>query len=416
MPEIEKLRFLTPEIAKKIADQFGTPAYVYDEATMIDRAKQALGFPVPFGLTVHYSMKANANTEILRLFDKQGIHIDASSGFEAERAIKAGINPKNILLTTQETPKNLKRLVELGVKFNASSLHQLETYGKLFPSTDISIRTNPKVGSGFNNRLSTGGANASFGIWVENLNKAKKIIEKYKLTLIRIHNHIGTGGDPDLWGQTAIVGLDSVRQFPSVTIFNLGGGFKAQYMQGDKTTRLHEIGKIVGKKIKEFAKETGRKIHLEIEPGHFLVTEAGAILSKIQDISDTGKDGHEFIKLDTGLSEITRIAMFGAKHPIVIINNSDSQKEYIVVGHSCETSDTLTLERNNPEKLQPRWLSEAKIGDLVAIERAGGHCASFTMSNYNSFPIAPEVLVKADGTIKLIRRRQTLEEMLELEV
>lgn len=416
MSQLEKLRFLTPDIAKKIAKKFGTPVYVYDEATMVDRAKQALAFPAPFGLTVHYAMKTNANAAILRLFNSLGVKIDASSGFEAERAIKAGIRPSNVLLTTQELPKNLKNLVEQGVQFNACSLRQLESYGKYFPGSDISIRTNPDTGSGYNNRLATGGANASFGIWYEHFGEVRNLLDKYKLRVIRIHNHIGTGGDPDLWERTATLGLEAVRAFPTVQIFNLGGGFKAQYMQGDKETRLQEIGRVVADKIEKFAGETGRKIHIEIEPGHFLATEAGAILSQIHDIVDTGKKGHVFLKLDTGMSEIVRISMFGAEHPLVVINQSSTSKKYVVVGHCCETSDTLTLKKHDPEQLAPRLLSKARVGDLVVVERAGGHCASFSLINYNSFPMAPEVLLKSDGNIQLIRRRQTIDEIVELEL
>src|SRR5438132_411059 len=137
MSEIEQLRFLNPRQVAAIAAEFGTPVFVYDEPTLAQQAKTALAFKAPYGLTVRYAMKANPNAAILKLFHKHGLHIDASSGFEAERAMLAGIPAQNILLTSQELPPNLRGLVDKGVQFNATSLRQLEAYGRALPGTSI---------------------------------------------------------------------------------------------------------------------------------------------------------------------------------------------------------------------------------------------------------------------------------------
>jgi diaminopimelate decarboxylase len=360
-------------------------------------------------------MKANPNREVLRCLDKSGIKIDASSGFEAERAIKAGIKPEDILITTQELPKNLKDLVGQGVLFNASSAHQLEQYGQNFPGSEAGIRINTGLSDGINNRLSTGGPNASFGIWHEYIGQAQAIADKYNLKIVRVINHIGTGRDPDMWKAVVERGLEVIAKLPDVTEFDIGGGFKIAYMQDELDANLDRIAESVSEALVDFEKTTGRKLKLEIEPGRFIAANAGALISRVEDIVDTGEQGHEFIKLDTGMSEILRPVMYGAQHPIIIVNNQTKHQKYIVAGHSCETGDTLTTQEADPESFAERLLSKASIGDLAVIEGTGAYCAAMSAVNYNSFPQAAEVMVLSDGSYQLVRRRQTMDEMLALE-
>jgi diaminopimelate decarboxylase len=148
MAEIEKSRFLNKELALNIKANYGTPVYVYDEATLVHQAQQALQFPNLFGLTVRYAMKASPNAAILRLFKRLGLNFDASSGYEVRRAILAGIEPREISLSSQELPHDFQELIQLGIEFNACSLTQLETFGKLFPGGSCGVRFNPGKGSG----------------------------------------------------------------------------------------------------------------------------------------------------------------------------------------------------------------------------------------------------------------------------
>src|ERR1041384_8219070 len=161
---VEKLRFLTPDQVRSIREQFGTPVFVYDELSLERQAKTMLNFPNAYGLTVYYSLKGGASGAIIRLFDRLGLHFDASSIWEAMRAIAVGVTPSKILLTAQEIPPDFATYVERGMQFNACSLRQLETYGKQFPGREVSIRVNPGTGTGFINRLTSGGSRASFWI------------------------------------------------------------------------------------------------------------------------------------------------------------------------------------------------------------------------------------------------------------
>lgn len=415
---METLNFLTKNKASEIRENFGSPAYVYSESALKKNASSALSFPNKFGLTVRYAMKACSNASILRLFDKDGIHIDASSGFEVHRAIRAGISPEKISLSSQEFPEDFVDLFEKGIHFNACSLSMIEKFGKVFPEESFGLRINPGVGSGGSKKTNVGGPSSSFGIWHEQISEAKLLIEKYKLKVVRIHTHIGSGSDPKVWEEVAKSSIDLLRHFPDATYLNLGGGFKVARMSDEPQTNLKNIGKSIRDALSVFHQESGRKIHLEIEPGTFLVANACSLLTTVKDIVTTGNNGYSFLKLNTGLTEIMRPALYGAQHPIIILSEKESRnsRNYIVVGHCCESGDLITTAQNEPDSLEPRELSEADIGDICIIEGVGAYCSSMCAKNYNSFPEAPELLICENGDLKLIRKRQTLEQIIQNEI
>jgi diaminopimelate decarboxylase len=191
-------------------------------------------------------------------------------------------------------------------------------------------------------------------------------------------------------------GIYALEKFPNAKVLNLGGGFKLGYMKGEKGANLPAIGNIARQKLSEFYRKTGRKIKLEIEPGRYLTARAGSIISTIIDKTDTGKHGDIFLRLDTGMTEIVRTAMYGSLHPLIVINKDTKSKrgikKYVVIGHCCESSDLLTPSKNNPEKIDPRFLNSAEIGDYMVIEMAGAYCASMSVKGYNSFPEAKEII------------------------
>src|SRR5437762_2377821 len=166
-PADDSLRpmFLTPAEAALVRDRFGTPCYVYDRAALEAAARAALAFPHAFGFTLRYAMKANSNRAVLRLFRDLGLHVDASSDPEPERALRAGFAPASIQLTSQVPSPRLEEFVARGILYNACSLHQLDRYGRAFAGRDVTIRVNPGLGSGSTRRTNTGGPASSFGIW-----------------------------------------------------------------------------------------------------------------------------------------------------------------------------------------------------------------------------------------------------------
>lgn len=417
---MESLKFLSRETVQRIVKLTGTPVYVYDEKSLRRQAQAALAFPNAYGLTARFAMKASPNAALLRLFTGLGMHIDASSGYEVERALRAGVAPEKISLSTQELPDNFADLVRRGISVNACSLRQLERFGAAFPGGKVGLRVNPGLGSGGTTKTNVGGPASSFGIWHEHLDEADAIVAKHKLQVFRIHTHIGSGSDPAVWVKVSAMSLAYVERYATVTNLNLGGGYKVARMAHEKATDLQVVGAPVKKLFEEFAARTGRRIQLEIEPGTFMVANTGAIVSTIQDFTDTGAEGYKFLKLDTGMTEVCRPSLYGAQHPMVVVPSNarpaNATTTYIVTGHCCESGDMLTPKAGDPEALEPRELSEAKIGDWLVIEGAGAYCAAMSTTNYNSFPQAPEVLLKEDGTPCVIRRRQTLDQIVQNEM
>lgn len=418
---VEQLNFLTPELAQKVAKDVGTPAYVYDRATLEAQADKTLAFPNAYGLTVRYAMKSSPNAAILQIFNKKGLHIDASSGYECIRAMEAGIPASHISLSTQELPSFFAELVSKGVKVNACSLNQLERYGQECPGTKVGVRFNPGVGSGGNTKTNVGGTSSSFGIWHEFLPDVQAIVAKYDLTVERIHTHIGSGSDPVVWQKVSGMSLDLCRAFPELVTLNLGGGYKVGRMSNEKSTDLQLIGEPVVKGFQDFAKETGRELGLEIEPGTFLLANSACIVSTIQDMVSTGEDGFTFLKMDTGMTELLRPSLYGSQHPLIVVPKSGNEMasteeaRYVVVGHCCESGDLVSPEVDQPETLQQRPMGKAERGDLLVMEGAGAYCSSMSTKHYNSFPEAAEVMV--DGAqLHLIRKRQDVHQIWQNEV
>ena len=416
---MEELRFLTREQVRRLQTEFGTPLFVYDQSSLERQVAIALGFPAPFGLTVRYAMKACPSAAVLRVLTRAGLHIDASSGFEVHRAMAAGVPAERIMLTAQQAPEDLAKVAELGIRFNACSLAQLAAFGQACPGHQVSVRLNPGLGSGHSNRTNVGGPSASFGIWHSHLERVLATAREHDLKITRLHTHIGSGSDPEVWQRCAGLTINLVRHLPDVTEVNFGGGYKVGRMSTEPSTDLQRAGEPIAAELRRFATEEGRQLHLEIEPGTFFVGNSGAVVASVIDVVDTGKEGYSFIKTDTGMTEILRPSMYGSQHPIIVVPRVEQErpaKDYLVVGHCCESGDILTPEPDNPEGLLTRRLTEARIGDAIVIDGAGAYCAAMSAKNYNSFPEAPEVLLGSDGTFHLARRRQTLEKILQNEM
>lgn len=415
------MRFLTYNDLDELQMEFGTPCFVYDEATLRENAKAVLNFPHAFGLFPRYAMKAAPTAAILRIFNEEGLGIDASSIHEVERAVRAGFGTESISLSTQELADDFIYWAQDGIRINLCSLHQIHKIGRWGKVRRVGLRFNPGKGSGGNNRTNVGGPASSFGIWKDDLGEAINLCKEYKLTVERIHTHIGSGSDPEVWKTVASMTLDLARSFPPVDTINLGGGYKVARMPDEKATDLQEVGAPVKKLFEEFATETGRKLKLEIEPGTFLLAHACSLVTRIQDITSTGNEGYRFLKLDSGMTEILRPSLYGAQHPIHLVCEPGQEKfrelmDQVVVGHCCESGDLLTPAPGDPEALAPRNLIRGEIGDFCVIEGAGAYCSSMSAKNYNSFPEAAEVLRREDGRLALIRKRQTFDQIIENEV
>ena len=315
----EPLRFLTEGQTLALQERFGTPLYVYDQETLEAQAQRALRLPAPFGLTVRYAMKACPSAGVLRVLTRAGLQVDASSGWEARRALAAGVPAGHILLTAQQLPDDLDELTAAGVRFNACSLDQLAAYGERFPGAEVAVRLNPGLGSGHSNRTNVGGPSSSFGIWHTHLEPLLEAARARGLRITLLHTHIGSGSDPGVWQHCARLTLNLARHLPDVTAVNLGGGYKIGRMSGESSTDLLRAAAPIVDELRRFADDSGRRLRLEIEPGTFLAGNAGAVVASVIDVVDTGKEGFSFIKTDTGMTEILRPSMYGAQHPVTVV-------------------------------------------------------------------------------------------------
>ena len=407
-------------VFQKVAKKIGTPAYIYFEEDLLKNLQVFQAIKAPYGLIIRFAMKANSSSAILRFYEKMGVHFDASTFNECVRAIKGSkIDGAKIRLTSQEvqSKENLQFLAKNGVLYTACSLLQLETYGKVLPNTTISIRFNIGIGSGWTPQTTTGGRTSPFGIY-EQKEEINALLKKYKLTLTTVHLHIGSGSDPEKQKEAIRKALIFVKEYPTVTTLNMGGGYKVAGMSYEHAADISGIGREMAIALKDFQKETGRKILLEVEPGTALVAKAGYIVTTVTDTVSTGAQGEEFLKINGGMNMNARIPMYGAQHPIVLIPQTKKKrgiKEYLVFGVCCESGDVLTVRPGKPEYLDPRRMLEAQVGDLLIIGRAGAYCASMAPENYNSQQIHPEVLVRKNGELNIIRVLQPIEDVWKYE-
>lgn len=418
-------RFITPEIVSKIRENYQTPMYVYSEKELRERAQDFLDFPSAFGHTVRYAMKANPQRNILKIFDQEGLSFDASSDFEALRILAAGISPDKVQISSQELGRHAKELIEKWVFFVATSLHQLEFFGKNFPWKSCGMRVNPGVASGGFAKIATWWATSSFGIWHEKISEINAVAQKYDITITKLHFHIGSENTPESWVSSAGLGFDILREIETITTFDMGGWHKMAIMPYETSADLQAIWEAVSQKFQDFYSETGRKIHLEMEPGKYLVINSCSMIVEVQDIVDTGEKGYTFLKTNSGMNDMPRVAMYGVQEPLFIFAQNLSQfsparrdetADYAVVGHCCESSDILTSKLYDAEILEPRKLKKASIWDILVIDGVGAYNSGMAIKNYNSFPESGELLLREDGTIVEIRMRQEVENIWKNEI
>ncbi len=372
-----------------------SPRYEYSRRLIEERIDYLKSLSLPYGLVVRYAVKANPFPEIISLLYSAGVHFDASSSYEATDLLKLGVAGSHISLSSQQSPHNIDALLQAGVHFVATSMKQIDlfTRSKNRPQT-LGVRINPNINDGgHNKRTSTGGITASFGIWHEYTDEILRQTESHGVKITRLHIHIGSGADTAIWENVIDTSLKVCEKFTDVTSLDIGGGFKVHRFGSEKEADLIAITKVFSEKLGGFFEKTGREIQLEIEPGTYFIAHAGTLIAHIDDIVDTGESGFTFIRLNTGMNDFLRSTLYGARHNISIQNESIDTKEYVIVGHNCESGDIFTPEPGNPEAIETVTLQQATIGDEVHISDVGAYCASMRAKGYNSFPDAIEIMV-----------------------
>jgi len=425
---------MNSDIIKKAAEQFGTPFYLYDEKTIVEKCKALSSMPNAYGLIVRYAMKANSTKALLKIISGQGLKIDASSMNEARRANMAGISYEDIILTTQEVPINnemnaLKEMISQGLKYNVCSLQQLFNISDFASENkiDLAIRVHPGIGSGESATRNTGDNYSCFGIHLSDIPRALEYAKEKNIVFDHVHIHIGSGSSPDIWRDNIDLELDIIeKHFPDAETVSFGGGLKEARMPEESSADINKLGSYAKERVEQFYQRTGRKLKMEIEPGTYVVANAGFVITSVADKKKTGENGLNFIILDGGMELNARPLLYASQHPFYIISKdgellssefdekSKDSFQAVLVGKCCESGDSQCL---NADGLNfPRGMAEPEIGDYVVIGGAGGYCSSMAPMNYNSHCQVSEILYTTDSELKEIRLKQTLKQMLANEI
>lgn len=383
-----------------LAEEFGTPLYLYD-AAIIQRQIQLLR--QSFGTArIKYAAKALTNLSILRFMKLQGVGVDVVSIQEAEIALMAGFLPQDIMFTPNCVAfDEIVQGVELGLTINLDNLPMLEKFGKRYGNqVPCVIRLNPDILAGGNYKISTGHSHSKFGISIHALDEMRKLITRHAINLTGLHIHTGSEiTDLDVFMKMADILFGLAREFASLQFLDFGGGLKVPYKPGDSSTDVAELGRRLSVAFRDFNEREGRNLQLWMEPGKFLVSDAGFLLVKVNVVKPAPKA--TFVGVNSGLNHLIRPMMYDAYHTITNVSNpGGDKKSYWVVGNVCET-DTFAADRE---------LNEVREGDLLLIHNAGAYGYSMA-SNYNSRYRPAEIMI-VDGQAKLIRKRDNLDQLL----
>ncbi|QCO70987.1 diaminopimelate decarboxylase [Buchnera aphidicola] len=403
---------LNTKTIKNLIEKYEPPFWVYDSDIIYKKIKLLKKFDV-----IRFAQKSCSNINILRLMRNKNVKIDAVSLGEIERALLSGFkgNTNEIIFTADILDKKtLSKVVDYKIPVNAGSLDMLKQLGKVSPGHHVWLRINPRFGYGHSKKTNTGGKNSKHGIWEPK--KAIPIIKKYELKLIGLHMHIGSGVDYLHLKKVCQSMIKYVVQLnQKISSISVGGGLPVPYKFDDQPIDIKKyfmIWDIARNQISEFL---GKKIELEIEPGRFLVAESGILISRVWATKKMGDKN--FVLVDVGFNDLMRPTMYGSYHHISVISGDDRNIneietiDTVVAGPLCESGDIFTQKEGGT--VQTRKLPIIKIGDYLIFHDTGAYGAAMS-SNYNTRPLIPEILLKNNDSI-VIRRRQTIEEILNLE-
>ncbi len=409
-------------LLRRLSSDYGTPLWVMDAATVRERLHELRAFD-----TVRYAQKANPNTHLLRLLRAGGAKVDAVSRGEAMRALAAGYRggsaqaaslteaaEADIVYTADLLDReSLDFVVAQGLVVNAGSIDMLRQLGERSPGHAVWLRLNPGFGHGHSQKTNTGGEHSKHGIWHEQLGEALAAIRSGGLRLVGLHMHIGSGVDYGHLAQVCEAMVSLVRATRdaghALAAISAGGGLSVPYRAGEPRIDAAHYHGLWDAARRQAEGLLGHRLRLEIEPGRFLVAEAGCLITEVRAVKRQGR--LPFVLVDAGFNELMRPAMYGAHHGMRLIGASGPLQPTAVAGPLCESGDVFTQGAGGELALQS--LPAAAVGDLLVIENTGAYGSSMS-SNYNSRPLCAEVLVDGDA-VSLIRRRQRVEELLALE-
>ena len=389
-----------------LAKEFGTPVFVYDADKIthqVDRMRSAFEGQA---MKIKYAAKALTNISILKLMNSLGVGLDVVSRQELELGLKAGYQASNIQFTPNNVDfEEIKWAADLGVQITLDNIPMLQKFGETYGSSKpCCIRFNPHIMAGGHLKISTGHIDSKFGISILQIQEIMEVVNTYDIKINGLHIHTGSDIlDSEVFLKGASILFGVAENFSDLEYIDFGSGFKVSYQEGDPETDIEDLGNRMKTTFAEFCEQYGKKLELWFEPGKFLVSEAGLLLVHVNVVKTT--PATVFVGVNSGMNHLIRPMMYDSHHEMVNISNLDGHSRvYAVVGYICET-DTLGWNVKLPE---------VSPGNIIAIKNAGAYAFSMA-SNYNSRLRPAEVLVY-QGKAHLIRRRETLEDLLATQV
>jgi diaminopimelate decarboxylase len=394
---------------QSIVDHVGTPVYIYSARAIRDSYREIDTAFADYPHAIHYALKANSTLALARLLKALGSRADANSGGEVEVALRAGYGPDEIVFTgVGKTRDELEFAIATGVgTINAESPGELDRIAEIARAQQriarVALRVNPDIDAQSHPNISTGLKTNKFGVPVQ---QARAMYRERRrlggLCFVGVHVHIGsqiTTGEPLRRAARALVSLALELREDGFALehVDLGGGLGIPY-EGRAMITPPEYAAAVIPELRR------ANIPVVLEPGRAVVGQSGALVARVVD-TKRYPDGRQFAVLDAGMTELMRPALYGSYHRIVPVNTPPGEESsWDVVGPICESSDVFARDR---------MLPPVQVDDLLAVLDTGAYGAVMA-SNYNRRMLAPEVLVD-DGQWRIIRRRQTLDDVLALE-
>lgn len=397
-----------------IAKEIGTPCYVYSSTVIEDQFNKLQGamqkvLPKDRQPLLCFACKANSNVAILNLLNKLGSGLEVVSEGELMRGLKAGFKGNKIVATGVGKQKSeIQALLKAGaLQINVESIPELERIntiaGEMNMTANVAFRLNPNVAGGGHHKITTGRKGDKFGIVTEHIYETFDLAKALpNINPVGISMHIGSQVFEVEKFREAFSRLPEIvrnlrAQGHTVSSLDIGGGFPIVY-KDEKLLDLDAYATWVNDIIVPL------DTTIIMEPGRYLVGNAGVILTEVLYVKESV--GRKFLIIDAAMNDLIRPAMYDAYHGIGPVANGNAPTQlYDVVGPVCETGDTFTVDRELPEMKQ---------GDLAVIKSAGAYGSSMG-SNYNTRPMAAEVMAK-DGKYSVIRPRQTREEIIDRDV
>lgn len=409
----DSLAFFGNTSPQQLAERFGTPLYVYNEAVLRKRCQELQALSSHPAFCVNYSAKANTNLSLLSIIREEGCVVDAMSPGELHLNQIAGFSPDKILYVCNNVSADeLRNAVQNGVLVSVDSLSQLDVYGSVNPGGEVMLRFNPGIGAGHHQKVITAGKATKFGVSPEDMDDVFALLAKHQLRLAGINQHIGSlFMQPEGYLNAAEFLLSLAEQLPNdalkqLKIIDFGGGFGIPYHKYEQEARLDlaKLGKGLHSLISTWTQRTGYSGRFFVEPGRFVVAECGLLLGSVNAVKMNGDT--RYVGTDLGFNVLARPAMYDSYHDMEVYRENSGPDNHLevqtVVGNICESGDILAKDRPLPL---------VQKGDILGVLDAGAY--GYVMaSTYNQRVRPAEILIGLDGEARCIRRRESFDDLL----